>query len=85
MGREGSTVPRLGPSCTAPAAGGKQRKGSTQNGLQHLFSVSYAWEISSTLNLVERGIGVVNSLASNQGGVCCLQLPLQPGPVMLWP
>jgi len=48
-------VPELGEGCTAPAAGGKQRKKSTQNGLQHLFSISYTQEISSALNLAERG------------------------------
>lgn len=55
MGRGGRAVPRLGHGCTAPAAGGKQRKGSTQKGLQQLFSVPYAQEISSELNLAERG------------------------------
>lgn len=34
----------LGPSGTAPAAGAKQRKGSTQKGQQLLFSISYAQE-----------------------------------------
>lgn len=55
MGKDGRAVPRLGHGCTAPAAGGKQRKGSTQKGLQQLFSITYAQDISSVLNLAERG------------------------------
>ena len=55
MRRARRAVPELGEGCTAPAAGGKQRKKSTQNGLQHLFSISYTQEISSALNLAERG------------------------------
>lgn len=54
-GRDGRALPRLGHGCTAPMTGGKQRKRSTQKGLQQLFSIPYAQEISFVLNLAERG------------------------------